>query len=632
MGNLAYSYVVDGQELLLNLDVPDASIEKTNVYITVKDVADLNGNLTASPVVMDLYVYRNPLRWDLKRLDMSLVYGKGDTYGVKIKNLSGKRESYTLSGLPFWITPSKTAGTIDALEEEIIYLTISPYINIGNYNEKMYLVGSNGMTEPLPISVVVRGKEPEWVVSDALKSKNVTMHVVGRVSINNNVMHDPDDMVAVFGDNHEVLGVAHIDVDQTASANEALVFLTIYNHADTPTELQFEYYDASTGKIHVVFPDFEKYPDDLTFSANTVLGTTVDPLVLSDYLFMVQTIPLKKGWNWVSFNVRPQDTTVDELLSNTAQWEVGDGIEVINSDGEPFQFTYKAKKDPDDPNKKIYFWDHGNDSVKIDNTLMYRVYCNSPKTAYMAGLDWNTTLTVKHGWNRIAYLSTINLPLTTALAQYTEYGSEGDMIKSQDEFAVLNVINDAKVWKGSLKFLRASEGYMLKRTASDEVNFSYPVYGSNSRYAGDQTLAPQRNPLYEVSMANNMNVIAITEGVELEEGDHLVAYHGAEVCGVAEADEDGIFYLTVEESANSASNDIQFSIERDGEVVALTGQTMRYVSDAVVGSVPEPTVINFVPADQFADGEWYTIQGLRLQSRPTTKGVYIYQGKKVFIK
>ena len=32
------------------------------------------------------------------------------------------------------------------------------------------------------------------------------------------------------------------------------------------------------------------------------------------------------------------------------------------------------------------------------------------------------------------------------------------------------------------------------------------------------------------------------------------------------------------------------------------------------------------------DNAWYTIGGLRLSSRPTTKGFYIYNGKKVVIR
>ncbi len=632
--NLEFSYVVDDQDLLLNLDVPEASIEKTNVYITVKDVADLNGNLTASPVLLDLYVYRNPLRWEQKQVNVYASYGEGASVEVKLKNLSGKRQNYTLQGLPVWITASKMAGVVDALNEESITLTISPYINIGDFNEKIFMVCDNGMSEPLPLNITIRGEEPVWSVSDGLKNRNITMHMVGRVLINNNVAHDPDDILAVFGDSHLLLGTTHIDVDQTALANEALAYLTIYNVSDNPTPLRFEFYDATTGQIHVVEPDRVLYPEGILFKPNTLVGSSSEPIVLTDTYEDVQTFRLKKGWNWLSAYIQPNPQTINELLGDAGEWEVGDGFEVLNSQGEPYQYSYKSKIHPNDPNQRIYFWDHGNDSIAINPAQMYRVYSKSEKRIYMDG--WNArykTITVKHGWNRIGYVSPINLPIATALTDYTDYASEGDIIKSQNEFATLNIISNNKVWKGSLKYMRAGEGYMIKRNAADTKTFSYPTYGFSSRYSGNSmTDAPARGPLFESTTAENMNVIAVTEGIDLEEGDRLVAYHGAEVCGVAEADEDGLFFLTVAESNTRAMTDVQFTIERDGEVVALTEETMAYRTNAVIGSVPEPTVINFIPADRYADGEWYTLQGLRLNRRPTEKGAYIFNGKKVFIK
>lgn len=630
--HLEFKYVVDHQDLLLNLDVPDADIEKTNVFITVKEVADLNGNLTASPVLLNLYVYRNPLRWDVKRLNINAHYGYGHTVDVKLKNLDGKKQNYTMEGLPLWITASKTAGVIDALDEETITLTISPYINIGDYDEKIYVKGENGMSEPLPISITVRGDEPAWTVSDELKERNITMNMVARVYLNDHLSSDPDDMIAVFGEGHELLGVTHIDVDQSANANEALAFITIYNTQDTPTPLRFEFFNASTGKIHVVRPDYTFYPEGIMFKANTILGTSANPVMLYEFFEEVQTLHLNKGWNWLSFYLRPERQTVSDLLLGGAKWEVGDGLEVINSKGKPYQYSFKSKRS-DDPNQSIYFWDHGNDSIEIDPTLMYRFYSNSNKTAYLSGYICIGSVVVKHGWNRIGYVSSINLPLSVALADYTDLASDGDIIKSQDEFAVLNVIGENRIWKGTLKYLSTGSGYMIKRNATDECSFFYPYYGSSSRYTGNMTTTrAAAAPLFVNNTGGNMNVIAVTEGVELQEGDRLVAYHGADVCGIAEADEDGLFFLTVAEPLNSAATDVQFTIERDGETVAFTSQTMKYAADAMHGTIEEPTVIRFIESDRFADGEWYTLQGIRLPGRPADKGVYIFNGNKVLVK
>ena len=47
-----------------------------------------------------------------------------------------------------------------------------------------------------------------------------------------------------------------------------------------------------------------------------------------------------------------------------------------------------------------------------------------------------------------------------------------------------------------------------------------------------------------------------------------------------------------------------------------------------------PTAISNVTIDsqQPADNTWYTLDGYRLSARPSAKGVYIYQGKKVVVR
>ena len=43
----------------------------------------------------------------------------------------------------------------------------------------------------------------------------------------------------------------------------------------------------------------------------------------------------------------------------------------------------------------------------------------------------------------------------------------------------------------------------------------------------------------------------------------------------------------------------------------------------------EETAIRSVLREDTSDGWWYDLQGRRLSGKPSRKGVYIYQGKKV---
>ena len=130
-----------------------------------------------------------------------------------------------------------------------------------------------------------------------------------------------------------------------------------------------------------------------------------------------------------------------------------------------------------------------------------------------------------------------------------------------------------------------------------------------------------------------MSVSAVVEGFEVEDDDVLVAYSNGEVVGTAQlsilnSQFSTGFFLSI---AGDAADKIWFAIERNGEIVASTGEMMTYKANAVIGSPDHPTAINFVKAER-EDGQWYTISGMKLQKRPTQSGVYIFNGKKVVIK
>ena len=46
----------------------------------------------------------------------------------------------------------------------------------------------------------------------------------------------------------------------------------------------------------------------------------------------------------------------------------------------------------------------------------------------------------------------------------------------------------------------------------------------------------------------------------------------------------------------------------------------------------EETTINQIDAITEADTDWYTFDGRKLEGKPTEKGIYICNGKKVYVK
>ena len=59
---------------------------------------------------------------------------------------------------------------------------------------------------------------------------------------------------------------------------------------------------------------------------------------------------------------------------------------------------------------------------------------------------------------------------------------------------------------------------------------------------------------------------------------------------------------------------------------------MTYQTNGVIGTVNEPTVINFAEVSHQLIGEWYDLQGRKLDKRPQTPGIYIFNGQKILIK
>ena len=259
---------------------------------------------------------------------------------------------------------------------------------------------------------------------------------------------------------------------------------------------------------------------------------------------------------------------------------------------------------------------------------MYNIYSMSDKVVYLQGEFDYRPVTVHKDWNRIGYSRILNLPISQAMSDYLDQAREGDVLKSQDAFAVASMGANGLIWKGTLQYMEAGKGYMLKRQDDSNVEFSYPVYFTDNRYSGSNTSQAPR----QVSTSTTMNIVAAVEGFETEPGDRLVVYSGAERMTEATADDEQNYYLNIG-SDDKSSQTLTFVIERNGESVAMTGSRISYAPNKVLGTPDQPTTISFTALDQMPhDGQWYNVGGVLMGKKPTQSGVYIYNGKAVVVK
>ena len=637
--NLNFSFVGRDNQLLVNIDEMDSRINKRNLYVTVTDIPDLNGNYMASPATVEFFVDRNPLRWECKNWEETVYYynDMGYTFDIKIKNNSGADHTYTVDNLPRWLTVNKQTDVIDPKSEHTLRFTVSPDLNVGTYDEMIYLTDETGMGDPLSLTIRKEGEGHGWFVSSELK--HFSMNVVGQVKIGDAIVTDPEDVVAAFDTLGRCMGLANVKYNPNTSQSQ--VFLTVFDSVSVGGKtLIFKLWHHQTGQVMFLETDQE-----VMFIPSQVVGTTDAPVLMRAGSLYYQQLIVTHGWNWVSFNVDNSIYQKPLDLLNQFEWENGD---IVTDDSKDFTLVYNTELKTWLSNKSR---EKGN--ITVTPKRSYRVYVQDYHVIEIPGYPLRSesqrTITVKNGWNNIGYTPMVNLPVATALADYTAVARDHDVVKSREQFAVYTETSPGSgYWSGSLEYMKPGEGYMLYRNDKSAASFHYPFYEPGSTFFEGTVAREPHSSLFTLhsslstsSFPHNMSVVASVEGVELQEGDRLLAFSEGELRGEAlinaqftidnsqlAIDNPPLFFLTI---AGDKKAPLSFAIERDGEIIATTAEVMAYESNAVSGTPAEPTAISFVHADLQQRG-WYTIEGYKLDAKPTRKGVYIYNGKKQVVK
>lgn len=579
--DLLFDYVVNDDALIITLKEDAAKIEKTTVTFTVSDVRDLNGNSIASPITWTAYIDRNQLKWGENELTLVKNVDEPLTFSVEVVNNGGYTKDYTISNYPSWMSVEPSSGTLTATAKKEIKFTVDESLNIGTYNEVIYLTNDEGVSEPLNITLKVNGNRPDWSVNPA--DYKYSMNVYGAMKINGRYSNDLEDVLAVFEDN-VCVGVANNEYIKVNDTYYAL--LTVYSNVGSHKNLNFKMWDASTGTTYIASPE---YP--INFEADKIIGTSVDPVEFTNLDMVQLDIPLNDGWTWTSFNVSNESMTQMSDVLQYNQWATGD--EVKREDGGVA--TYGTETG----------WQGSLNS--FDNTGMFLIRSSYPQTLSVIGEPVDVAshvLTINSVnskgvaiWNYIPYLSQVNLPLNEALAGYEAL--EGDVIKSQSGFAMYN---GNLGWIGSLTYMQPGYGYMLQRKGTTSATLQYP----SSKTQGNKVAPATRSAgsgtaMVDMGYANTnysrtMSMVATVDGVQVEEGDVLKVYVDGELRGESplickgESDEP-LFFLSI---AGEQKENVDMAVERNGEVIAAVTSAATFQADKIEGSYSNPRVISFI--------------------------------------
>ena len=655
--NLKFSFAGKDNQVLVELDELASRINRRNIYVTLRDVEDKNGNAMVSPQTACYYVTNSSLRWQNERQTWLASYGYEDYIYFDILNNSATSHTYTIENCPRWLDMEAYTGIIGPLGTVTIRGVVNKGLNVGTYDEIIYLTDEDGVAEPLYLNLTVTTSAPEWswsVDEDLLK---YSMNIAGQVILNGEVDIDSRDIVGVFDRENRCHGIAH--VNYSALTGESDLFLTVYDSSKKGTELYFKIWQYSTGREMVLTADGK---ESMTFRNDTIVGVDT-PVRFEGGSLYVQTFDLKEGWNWVSFNVASEKLFNLNTLLGGLPWENGDVLTEMSGN---VTMTYKngtwlATGDV----KNLRISPRKGYAIKVAQDIQFPVGGSIIKS------EDTRTITVSNGWNGIGYTPILNLSVETALSDYYDNATPGDIIKSHSEFAYFTKTGGTGRWRGNLQYMKPGEGYMLLRKAEGEASFRYPFYEPGSTFLdawavagsrgaaedgsadvpsastdvnGNDATVPAASPLGAHRYRHTMSLTAVIEGFEPEEGDLLVAYADGEQRGFtttvlsgSAAEESEPLYLNI---GGEKQADLWFAIERNGDIVASTGNVLTFRVDDVVGSPDEPfalrfaanaTGISYVDGD-YEPGKWYTVNGIELPQRPTRKGVYIYNGNKIVIK
>ncbi len=294
-----------------------------------------------------------------------------------------------------------------------------------------------------------------------------------------------------------------------------------------------------------------------------------------------EEIPVKSGWNWISFNLDFANPNLNEIpLEGINQ---NDLLRSQNSFA-----TYRGSR-----------W-LGNLRV-LDVKEMYLFKSNQVDTLNIRGrfLDPSTPVSLSEGWNWIGYLPNFSLPVEEAL-QSLRPGDQ-DILKSQTGFAIYE--GDIGRWIGSLKVMKPLNGYQLYTSQDTPLDLIYPDHplglpklgGSDTtETSGYWTVNPGE---YEFSMTM-IAMIALDGENITNENMELGAFLGEEVRGSARAIpipelDSYLFFLTCYSNTLGEWIDFKLYDSKTEEVIKLQEQQF-FASNLHSGDIDNPVPFSFI--------------------------------------
>jgi photosystem II stability/assembly factor-like uncharacterized protein len=244
------------------------------------------------------------------------------------------------------------------------------YFPVGTNLVTVTATGANGQTASTNFPVIVT-TQPAWKAAVA-GGKQYSQIVLSKVLDTNGVpITVPGSLLAVFR-GEEVVACA----DPKTINGMTTYGLNVGSDQVSANGFTYKFFNAQTGEISTL-------AESLNFRSNETQGTPLNPIVLN--VPSKTLLSLKRGWNWVSFNVLPVNGTIESLLKD---YSPSENDVIKGTDG---LATYSGG-----------VWYPSPANFKIQSGKMYMLSTKAEGALQISGLPASTkTLSLKSGWNWI---------------------------------------------------------------------------------------------------------------------------------------------------------------------------------------------------------------------------------------
>lgn len=639
--NLDFSWSSTGTGLQININTNDKVINKEQIFVTVRGVEDLAGNVMKNPRMMTYFVDKNVLRWVDQERKMECDEGEADTIHVAWRNVSGRQLAFAIENAPSWLNISEGVGVVAPAQEKTLTLAVDAGLAAGNYACTLYLTDEMGLADALTLNVRVKPSVPEWFVDKTQWDR--TMNLRGVVETKNcngsyAIDRNREDLVAAFT-GHQCVGVAHITVDD----HSAYLMMTIYGNKEIAqdtlhNDLTFMLWNHETGAISELQHVVGDRVVPIHFKTNSVVGLpgddtySINPVRLRASDKKEQTIRMEKGWNWISLNVLTDELTdVNNVFVNQNDvFADGDVIKAYDyAQYDRAQGAWQGSLSQMDFRKVYQCFVAKEGSYKV---MGRRLPADSLYVVVQSGTRGEGR------WNDLPFLLAKSLSVNEALGDFQigEKAQHGDIIKSMDEFIVADQYSGK--WVGTLRYMQPGKGYYLlhhsgeAQAHTDTLRFhaAYALDGGVKPPVANSVASARETKLCEKEFS--MPVIAqLGEDFSLSEGEQLAAYVAGEKVGEAQPIQVGGRTLLFISVRGNAGEKVSFVLERDGEEVASDARRVAVSEQGVLGSLDAPYVIDFSARTAEQDERLYDLQGRRLSGtlQDQRSGIYISNNKKI---